>query len=194
MRKTDYPCAWAPINDPLYRAYHDTEWGVPIRDSQQLWAKLQLDGMQAGLSWITILRKRETILEAFEGLDPHRLANWDDNDIENALTNPGIIRSRAKTRAVVGNARAYLNQMAAGEDFSQWCWAFVNDKPLVGRLHDYKTGPTQNEISVSMTKALKKQGYKFVGPTIVYAWMQAVGMINDHEITCQRFAEINSLS
>jgi DNA-3-methyladenine glycosylase I len=181
-----HACGWAPVSDPLYRAYHDTEWGVPERDSRALWEKLQLDGMQAGLSWITILRKRETIREAFDGFDPERLAGWSNDRISQALNNPGIIRSAKKIEAVVGNARLYLDMMEAGEDFSDYCWSWVGGQPIVNHWADFHEAPTSTDWSEAMSKDLKKRGFKFIGPIIVYAWAQAVGMVNDHEIGCPR--------
>ena len=186
----DIPCGWAPVADPLYRAYHDTEWGVPVRDGQALFAKLMLDGMQAGLSWITILRKRETILEEFEGFDPEKLARWDSARIGKALTNPGIIRSPKKTEAVVGNARAWLDMAGAGEDFADWCWGFVDGQPIDGRLDRWKNAPAKTALSEAMSKEFRRRGFKFTGPVIVYAWMQAVGLVNDHETRCPRYREI----
>lgn len=181
-----HACGWAPVSDPLYRAYHDTEWGVPERDSRALWEKLQLDGMQAGLSWITILRKRETIREAFDDFDPERLAGWSYDRISEALDNPGIIRSAKKIEAVVGNARLYLDMMEAGEDFSDYCWSWVGGQPIVNHWADFHDAPTATDWSEAMSKDLKRRGFKFVGPVIVYAWAQAVGMVNDHEIGCLR--------
>ncbi|NBC20906.1 MAG: DNA-3-methyladenine glycosylase I [Alphaproteobacteria bacterium] len=186
----DIPCGWAPARDPLYRAYHDKEWGVPVREGEALFAKLMLDGMQAGLAWITILRKRETILEEFEGFAPERLARWDGPRIEKALTNPGIIRSRKKTEAIVGNARAFLDMAERGEDFADWCWGFVDGQPIDGRLDRWKNAPAKTELSETASKALRQRGFKFAGPVIVYAWMQAVGLVNDHETRCPRYREI----
>ncbi|KCZ89424.1 DNA-3-methyladenine glycosylase I [Hyphomonas johnsonii] len=183
-------CAWAPADDAIYRAYHDEEWGVPERDSRALWEKLQLDGMQAGLSWITILRKRDSLREEFDGFDPERLVRWTPKRIDKALQNPGIIRSPAKIAATIGNARAYLDMMAAGEDFSAYCWSHVGGQPIVGKWTDFRKAPTFTDWSTAMSKDLKKRGFKFVGPTIVYAWAQAVGMVNDHEIHCPRHAEV----
>jgi DNA-3-methyladenine glycosylase I len=188
------PCGWAPINDPLYRDYHDLEWGVPEYDSRALWEKLQLDGMQAGLAWITILRKRETMREEFDGFDPEKIARWDQPRIEKALSNPGIIRSPKKIEACICNARAFLDAADAGEDFSDFCWAFVDGTPFLGDLVNYKDGPTKTEISEACSKALKQRGHKFVGPTIVYAWMQACGLYNDHEIGCPRFKHVQELA
>ena len=192
---TDHvPCGWAPIDDPLYRTYHDEEWGVPEYDSRALWEKLQLDGMQAGLSWITILRKRETMREEFDHFDPEKSAGWDQNRVDKALTNPGIIRSPKKIEACIGNAKAFLDAHDRGEDFSDFCWDFVDGKPIIGHYKHYRNAPTKTEISDACSKALKKRGHKFVGPTIVYAWMQACGLYNDHEIGCPRFKEVQDLA
>tara|TARA_R110001606_G_scaffold50693_3_gene126844 strand:+ start:1345 stop:1923 length:579 start_codon:yes stop_codon:yes gene_type:complete len=188
---TDAPyCGWAPLNDQLYRDYHDAEWGVPERDGRALWEKLQLDGMQAGLSWITILRKRDTIREEFDGFDPERLVRWTPKRIEEALQNPGIIRSPKKIEATIGNARAYMDMAEAGEDFSAYCWSWVGGDPIVNSWKDFRKAPTFTDWSTAMSKDLKKRGFKFVGPTIVYAWAQAVGMVNDHEIHCPRHSAV----
>ncbi len=188
------PCAWAPLTDPLYRSYHDLEWGVQERRAGALWAKLQLDGMQAGLSLITILRKRETIREVFEDFDPERLASWTGTQIERALACPGIIRSPAKAAAVVGNARAYLAMMSAGEDFSDFCWQRVGHRQIVNHWEDYRQAPTRTDWSESLAKDLKTRGFSFVGPTIIYAWAQAVGMVNDHEVGCERHRQVQEIS
>ncbi|MEO0607988.1 MAG: DNA-3-methyladenine glycosylase I [Pseudomonadota bacterium] len=188
------PCAWAPINDPLYREYHDTEWGVPEYDARALWEKLQLDGMQAGLAWITILRKRHTLREEFDGFDPEKIAGWDQTRIDKALTNPGIIRSPKKIAACIGNAQAFLDAHDRGEDFAEWCWSFVDGKPIISHYEDYRDGPTKTAISEACSKALKRRGHKFVGPTIVYAWMQACGLYNDHEIGCIRHQQVQDLA
>ena len=189
MTKTTH-CGWAPAKDPMYRAYHDEEWGVPEYDSRALWEKLQLDGMQAGLAWITILRKRETMREEFDGFVPEKIARWDQNRIDKALNNPGIIRSPKKIAACIGNAQAFLDDAEKGEDFSEFCWSFVDGKPIVGNLKNYRDGPTKTDISEACSKALKTRGHKFVGPTIVYAWMQACGLYNDHEVGCPRFLQV----
>ena len=178
------PCAWAPADDKLYRDYHDEEWGVPEYDSRALWEKLQLDGMQAGLSWITILRKRETMREEFDDFDPERIARWDQKRIDKALLNPGIIRSPKKVVACIGNAQIFLDMQEKGEDFSTYCWDWVEGTPIVSSYADYRDAPTNTPLSAAFSKDLKKRGFKFVGPTIVYAWMQAVGLINDHEVSC----------
>lgn len=179
-------CGWAPADDALYRGYHDSEWGVPERDGRALWEKLMLDGMQAGLSWITILRKRETIREEFDGFDPERLIGWDSARIGRALENPGIIRSPKKIEALIGNARAYLAMQDAGEDFGAYCWDWVGGDPIVNDWACWKDAPTCTDLSAAFSKDLKLRGFKFVGPTIVYAWMQAVGLVNDHQVDCPR--------
>ena len=188
------PCAWAPADDALYRDYHDTEWGVPEYDARSLWEKLQLDGMQAGLSWITILRKRESMREEFDGFDPERIARWDQKRIDKALKNPGIIRSPKKIEACIGNAKAFIDAADKGEDFSDWLWTYVDGKPIVGKWHDYRDAPTKTAISEQLSKDLKKRGHKFCGPVIVYAFMQAVGMVNDHELSCRRHKEVQRLA
>ncbi|WP_371157607.1 DNA-3-methyladenine glycosylase I [Jannaschia sp. 2305UL9-9] len=174
-------CSWVG-SDPIYEAYHDTEWGVPERDSRALWEKLVLDGFQAGLSWITILKKRENFRVAFEGFDPEVIARWGDADVERLLRNPGIIRHRGKIEATIGNARAFLEI----GDFSAWCWDYVDGAPLQPRFASQGDVPTQTPLSQRMSKDLKAAGFKFCGPTIVYAWMEAVGMVNDHTLQCHR--------
>ncbi len=188
------PCGWAPANDALYRAYHDEEWGVPEYDPRALWEKLQLDGMQAGLSWITILRKRDTMREEFDGFNPEKVARWTQKRIDKALKNPGIIRSPKKIEACIGNAKAYLHAMETGEDFSDWLWSYVDGKPIVGKWKNYKDSPTKTPISEQLAKDLKKRGHKFCGPVIVYAFMQAVGMVNDHELGCPRHKAVQKLA
>ncbi|WP_110635773.1 DNA-3-methyladenine glycosylase I [Salinicola salarius] len=178
-------CAWAQTH-PLNAEYHDEEWGVPEYDSRALWEKLILDGFQAGLSWLTILKKRDAFREAFEGFDPERVARFDDNDVERLMGNAGIIRSRAKIEATIGNARAYLAMHDNGEDFSEFLWGMVGGKPIQRSFESDGPVPTQTPLSLEMSKALKKRGFKFVGPVIVYAWMQAVGMVNDHADGCHR--------
>ncbi|HET8932929.1 MAG TPA: DNA-3-methyladenine glycosylase I [Polyangiales bacterium] len=190
---SDLPCAWAPVTDLLYRSYHDQEWGVPVRDSRAIWEKLQLDGFQAGLSWITILRKREAMREEFDGFDPERVARWTQKRIDRALKNPGVIRSPQKINALVSNARVYLELEEQGLDFSDHVWSFVKHRPLISRLTSYKNAPAKTVISEQLSKDLKQRGFKFCGPTIVYAVMQAIGMVNDHEVGCPRFTAVQKL-
>jgi len=174
-------CSWAQ-NNPLYCVYHDEEWGVPEYDSRTLWETLMLEGFQAGLSWIVILRKREAFRKAFKNFDPAKVARFKEADIARLLQNPGILRSRAKIEATIQGARIYIAMQAAGEDFSRWVWDMAGGKPI------QSTGsiPTQTVLSEEISKALKKRGFKFVGPVIVYAWMQAVGIVNDHATNCFR--------
>jgi DNA-3-methyladenine glycosylase I len=174
-------CSWAE-NDPLMRAYHDEEWGVPEYDSRALWEKLMLDGFQAGLSWATILKKRNAFRRAFKNFDPKAVARFDDADVARLLEDPGIVRSRAKIEATIGGARAYLAMQAAGEDFSEFVWKMAGGKPIRNR----GDMPAKTPLSEEISKALKKRGFKFVGPVIVYAWMQAVGMVDDHAANCFR--------
>ncbi len=174
-------CAWAG-SDPLMRDYHDTEWGVPEHDSRTLWELLMLEGFQAGLAWITVLRKRDAFRKAFKGFDPAKVAKFTEKDILKLLENPGIIRSRAKIEATIKGAQIFLEMKKSGEDFSSWLWGIAGGKPvpLVGPL------PAQTPVAVEMSKQLKKRGFKFVGPVIVYAFMQAAGMANDHSESCFR--------
>jgi DNA-3-methyladenine glycosylase I len=175
-------CAWAS-SDPLMQDYHDHEWGVPERDSRALWEKLMLDGFQAGLSWSIILRKRAAFRRAFRNFDPKQVARFGARDIARLLRDPGIVRSRAKIEATIGGARAYLAMQAAGEDFATFIWDFVGGRPI---QNSGRRRITQTALSVALSKALKARGFKFVGPVIVYAWMQAVGLVNDHAADCFR--------
>lgn len=185
MPKTDdHPrCAW-PGQDPLYIAYHDTEWGVPERDDRALFEMLLLEGFQAGLSWITILRKRENFRRAFDGFEPAKIARYTPKKIAALMADEGIVRNRLKIEGVVLSARAYLQMEKEGLSFSTFLWDFVGGKPIVNKLKLSDPAPAETDISRAMSKALKKRGFKFVGPTIVYAFMQATGMVNDHAVTC----------
>ena len=182
------------MNDPVYRAYHDEEWGVPEYDGRALWEKLQLDGFQAGLSWRTILYKRDSMREEFDGFDPEVISRWDDARIETALQNPGIIRSPQKIRAMIGNAKAYLDMESNGTDFSEWMWSFVDGAPILNKWTEFREAPTKSDVSTNLSNALKKRGFKYCGPVIIYAFMQAVGMINDHETRCPRHGEVQRLA
>jgi DNA-3-methyladenine glycosylase I len=175
-------CAWAE-SDPLLRAYHDKEWGVPQYDSRALWELLMLEGFQAGLAWITVLRKREAFRKAFRGFDPARVARFGEADVTRLLGNPEIIRSRAKIDATIAGARIYEEMKHNGEDFSQFVWSLAGGKPIKNKTGEV---PAKTPLSEEISAALKKQGFKFVGPVIVYAWMQASGMVNDHEPRCFR--------
>ena len=178
-------CGWAG-DDPLYIAYHDTEWGVPVRDPKALYAKLVLDGFQAGLAWITILRKREGFYRAFEGLDPDRIATWGEDEVLRCLADPGIVRHRGKIEAAIGNARAW-QRIETDRGFSDFLWDFVDGEPLQPSRASLADVPASTEVSEALSKALKKAGFRFCGPTIVYAVMQAVGMVNDHVTTCPQY-------
>ncbi|HMG88030.1 MAG TPA: DNA-3-methyladenine glycosylase I [Terracidiphilus sp.] len=174
-------CRWAE-SDPLLRTYHDEEWGVPEHDSRALWELLMLEGFQAGLAWITVLRKRDEFRKAFRQFDPAKVAKFNEADIERLMQNPGIIRARAKIEATIQGARIFLEMQRAGIDFSAWVWEFVGGKPIQnsGPL------PAESPLSVTISKELKRRGFKFVGPVIVYAWMQAAGLVNDHAVECFR--------
>ncbi len=186
-------CGWVPPNDALYCAYHDEEWGVPEYDSRALWEKLVLDGMQAGLAWITILRKRETIRAAFDNFDPVKVARYGEADMERLLNDPGIIRSRLKCQATINGAQIFLDMMERGEDFSTYMWDFVGGKPIQNTWSDFKDAPVKTDISEAIAKDLKKRGFKFCGPVIVYAFMQAVGMINDHATDCHSYESVKAM-
>jgi DNA-3-methyladenine glycosylase I len=171
-------CAWAD-SDPLMAQHHDTEWGVPVRDSRTLWETLMLEGFQAGLSWQVILRKREAFRAAFAGFDPVKVAAFDESDIARLLADPGIVRSRAKIEATIAGARIFNAMREKGGDFAAFCWSFTDGQPIRG---DAKASETA--LSQAVSKELKRRGFKFVGPTIVYAWMQAVGIVDDHAAGC----------
>lgn len=182
MAETGGRCGWCGT-DPLYVAYHDREWGRPETDGRALWEKLVLDGFQAGLAWITILRKREAFRAAFEGFEPERIACWGEADVARLLGDPGIVRSRAKIEATIGNARAYL-EIEAREGFSSYLWSFVDGRVRQRMPSAMAEVPAKTVESEAMSKALKKEGFKFCGPVIVYAFMQASGLVNDHLVHC----------
>lgn len=175
-------CGWAGP-DPIYLAYHDEEWGVPERDGRALWEKLVLDGFQAGLSWLTILKKREGFRAAFQGFDPNVIAGWGEAEVTRLLADPGIIRHRGKIEATIGNARAW-QAIEAGPGFAAYLWDFVDGRPVQNRFESLAEVPAETEISRRISKDLKQRGFKFCGATITYAFMQAVGMVNDHLVTC----------
>ncbi|MGJ5618264.1 DNA-3-methyladenine glycosylase I [Sulfitobacter sp. MF3-043] len=177
-------CGWAGL-EPIYIDYHDTEWGVPEYDSRALWEKLILDGFQAGLSWITILKKRDNFRAAFQGFDPNKIADWSAEDVERLLENPGIIRHRGKIEATINNARAWQT-IEANEGFDAFMWRYVDGVPLQNEFATQADVPPSTKLSEQVSKDLKKEGFKFCGPTIVYAWMEACGLVNDHILTCHR--------
>lgn len=194
-------CDWVGAED-LYIEYHDREWGVPVYDDRHLFEMLILEGAQAGLSWITILRKRESYRAAFDGFDPKIIAGYDEAKFAALMDDPGIVRNRAKIAATIGNAKAWLDIMAtegsseappkivAGGPFSNFLWSFVDGKPIVNAWRSLAEVPAETEESKALSKALKKKGFRFVGPTICYAFMQAVGMVNDHTVDCFRYEEL----
>lgn len=186
-------CPW-PGEDPVYIAYHDEEWGVPEYDDRALFEKLILDGFQAGLSWITILRKRESFREAFDGFEPEVIARYKPAKVEKLLQNADIIRHRGKIEATIGNAKAYLAMMEKGERFSDFLWGFTDGVPVQNKWTQLSQVPAETPMSIAMSKELKKRGFKFCGPTIVYAFAQAVGIVNDHLVTCHRHKTCSALA
>ena len=177
-------CGWVGA-DPIYEAYHDTEWGVPEYDSRALWEKLVLDGFQAGLSWITILKKRDNFRAAFAGFNPDVIAGWGATDVTRLLADPGIIRHRGKIEATISNARVW-QKIEQRQGFDRYLWDYMGGAPQVNRWDSLPQVPAQTPLSVQIAKDLKREGFKFCGPTIVYAFMQAVGMVNDHVVTCHK--------
>ena len=185
-------CPW-PKDDPLYIAYHDEEWGVPEYDDRALYQKLVLDGFQAGLSWIIILRKRENFRRAFDGFRPEKVARYGPSKIERLMGDAGIVRNRAKIEGAVLSARAFIEAMEKGPGFSKLLWDFVDGRPKVNRYRTTAQVPAETATSRAMSKELAVRGFKFCGPTIVYAFMQAVGMVNDHLITCHRHEAVQKI-
>jgi DNA-3-methyladenine glycosylase I len=183
-------CPW-PGQDPFYVAYHDDEWGVPERDDRALYEKLVLDGFQAGLSWITILRKRENFRKAFDGFEPAKIARYSPKKIERLMQDAGIVRNRMKIDGAVASARAWLDVMEKGPGFSALLWGFLDGAPKVNRFRSTRQVPAETPVSKAMSKELASRGFKFVGPTIVYAFMQATGMVNDHLIDCYRHQHLS---
>lgn len=181
-------CPWCG-DDPLYVLYHDTEWGVPVRDDDKLFEFLILEGMQAGLSWLTILRKRENFRKAFDNFDANKIATYKAPKLKKLMQDAGIIRNRLKIEAAVRNARGFLAIQKEFGSFADYMWGFVKHKPIVNKLATYKKAPASTRISDTISKDLKARGFSFVGSTIIYAHMQATGMVNDHEVTCFRYRE-----
>lgn len=194
MSKEKTRCTW-PGTDPIYVAYHDEEWGVPEYDDRALYEKLILDGFQAGLSWITVLRKRENFRKAFDGFEPERIARYTDKKVDKLLQDEGIIRHRSKIEATVGNARVWLDMMEKEPGgFSGYLWNFVDGSPVQNKWKGMGDIPAASPMSEALSKDLKKRGFKFCGPTIVYAFAQAVGMVNDHVTRCYRHGEVKKLA
>ena len=187
-------CTWPGATDAQYLAYHDEEWGVPEYDSRALWEKLVLDGFQAGLAWITILRKREAFRAAFDGFDPEKVARYGEPDRARLMADAGIVRSNAKIDAAIGGAKLFLEMRDNGEDFAEFLWAFVDGKPVQNVWDHTKQVPVTSPEAEAMSKALKTRGFKFVGPVIVYAFMQATGMVNDHLACCFRHGPVRDLA
>ena len=190
LKKNKHRCGWCE-DDPLYEAYHDKEWGVPVYDDQTIFEFLILETFQAGLSWITVLRKRENFREAFDGFDYKKMAVYSEEKIQDLLSNPGIIRNKLKVRSAVTNAQAFMKIQEEFGSFSKFIWGFVDETPIQNKVKNYKEAPATTEISDKLSKDLKKRGFKFVGSTVIYAHMQATGMVNDHEIHCFRYKEIH---
>ncbi|PJF28310.1 MAG: DNA-3-methyladenine glycosylase I [Phototrophicales bacterium] len=187
-------CAWVSA-EPIYVHYHDQEWGVPIRnDDHALFERLCLEGAQAGLSWITILRKRENYREAFDGFDPQRVAAYDEAKVSKLMANAGIVRNQLKIRAAINNARCFLEIQAEHSSFADYLWAYVDGKPIQNRWRSLSEIPSETDLSRAISKDLKRRGFKFVGSTICYAMMQAVGMVNDHTLDCFRHNEVAALA
>ena len=186
-------CPW-PKADPLYIAYHDQEWGVPEYDDRALYEKLVLDGFQAGLSWITILRKRENFRRAFDGFEPAKIARYTPRKIEKLMQDSGIVRNRMKIEGAVLSARAYLEVMEKGSGFARLLWDFLDGKPKLNKFRSTAQVPAETELSRRISKELARRGFKFCGPTIVYAFMQATGMVNDHLVRCHRHAACGKLA
>ncbi|WP_295556286.1 DNA-3-methyladenine glycosylase I [uncultured Hyphomicrobium sp.] len=180
-------CPWAGIEDPLYARYHDEEWGVPHADEHLLFEKLMLEGFQAGLSWITILRKREAFRRAFHDFDPARIARYTQKDVARLMADAGIVRNRLKVEATIDNAKAYL-ALRKRQTLGSFLWQHAGGKPTINRAESFGDVPATTDVSLGLSKALKKEGFRFVGPTTVYAFMQATGMVNDHLVGCPRHA------
>ena len=185
-------CPWG-TTDPLYLAYHDTEWGIPLHDDRRLFELLNLEGAQAGLAWITILRKRDGYRRAFDGWDPEVIAAYGPDEEARLLADPGIVRNRAKVRAAIGNARAYLSMTDAPGAFDRHLWSFVGGTPIQNRWTALGGVPAETDASRALSRDLRNRGFKFVGPTIVYAFMQSAGLVNDHLVSCFRHAELSGI-
>ena len=182
-------CGWC-VGDPLYEAYHDEEWGVPVFDDDTLFEFLILETFQAGLSWITVLRKRENFRKAFDNFDYKKIAKYQQPKVEDLLQDAGIIRNKLKVNATISNAQAFMKIQEEFGSFSKYIWDFVDGKPTINKLDNYKNAPANTPLSDTISKDLKKRGFKFVGSTVIYAQMQATGIVNDHEVSCFRYYEV----
>lgn len=187
-------CAWCDLNSPEYISYHDTQWGVPVYDDRLLFEMLSLEGMQAGLSWISILKKRQNFVEAFDNFEVEKVALYGPEKISELLGNAGIVRNRLKIHSVVKNANVFIEIQKEYGRFSTYIWEYVNFTPIQNKLKHFGEMPVKNELSERITKDLKKRGMSFVGPVIIYSYMQAIGMLNDHETSCFRYPEVQYLS
>lgn len=187
-------CPWPKEDIPLYVAYHDTEWGVPEYDDRALYEKLMLDGFQAGLSWITILRKRDNFRKAFDNFEPEKIARYTPKKVTALMADAGIVRNRSKIEGAIASARSYLEIQEKGDGFANLLWGHLDGRPKVNMFKTTKSVPAETPLSKAMSKDLSSRGFKFVGPTIVYAFMQAVGMVNDHLVSCHRHAECQALA
>ena len=185
-------CAW-PKDDALYQEYHDVEWGVPLKDEDKLFEFLILETFQAGLSWITILRKRENFRKAFDGFDYKKIVKYGDKEIERLENDAGIVRNKAKIRATIANAQAFMEVQKEEGSFSKYIWSFVDGKPFQNNFNKMGEIPAKTELAETISKELKKRGFKFVGPTVIYAHMQATGMVNDHTTDCFRYEEVQEM-
>ncbi len=182
-------CGWC-AGDELYEAYHDLEWGVPVKDDATLFEFLILETFQAGLSWITVLKKRDNFRKAFDGFDYKKISNYNQEKVDSLLQNAGIIRNKLKVNATISNAKAFMKVQKEFGSFSNYIWSFVDGKPIKNKIKNYKDAPANTPLSDTLSKDLNKRGFKFVGSTVVYAHMQATGMVNDHEINCFRYDEV----
>jgi len=186
-------CAWC-LGDPLYLAYHDQEWGVPLHDDRGLFEFLVLETFQAGLSWLTILKKRDNFRRAFAGFDPQRVARFDERDRRRLLADAGIVRNRLKVDAAIANARVFLEVQAAHGSFDRWIWSFTDGRPIVNRWRELREMPAQTPLAATISREMRRLGFRFAGPVVVYSHMQATGMVNDHLMSCYRHAEIRRLA
>lgn len=187
-------CGWANPKNPRYLAYHDEEWGVPSHDETRLFEMLNLEGAQAGLSWETILNKRDSYREAFDGWDVERIARYDAAKVAELLANPGIVRNRLKVAATIANAQAYLRLREAGQTLDGYLWAHVDGRPIQNHIEDYRQAPAKTALSDQISKDLRRRGFKFVGSTIIYAYLQASGLVNDHALNCFRYQQVKDLA
>lgn len=193
MTRAKKRCGWCE-GDALYEEYHDTEWGVPLYEEGQLFEFLILETFQAGLSWITILRKRANFRKAFDNFDYYKISEYSEEKLQELMQDSGIIRNKLKIKASVANAQAFLRVQSEFGSFSTYIWGFVNGKPVQNAVQNYRDAPATTELSIAISKDLKKRGFKFVGPTVIYAHMQATGMVNDHETSCFRYKQVKDLT